>query len=555
MRIARVHIENYRSIKKLDIYPSNYCALIGENNAGKSNVLRAVNLVLGELWPTDRTFTQDDFYNQDTSRDIIIQVYFDEPIDAWRNMSIKVHGFELRGKAYKRSHRGMPKGTLAADYNCINASGETIKYPAEPLQEGKQARIWYDLKVSRELKEHLPFLYIDILRDYHRQEPGYRWSVLRKLLNVVNTELAHDKTQFKVLTPAGEEKMTRKEAFEYKLREAYNYLQMPELMEIEARINQNTRDEMGLDQEDISIHFAPYDPVDVYKNLQMFVEQMGISTSAERVGAGMQSAIVTAIFRTYEEMKKDGAVFAIEGPEMFMHPQKERYFHEVLHSISTNNQVFLTTHSREFLNIYHPEEVCLIRRNQTEGTKAVICPEQKITEAVKNELKLLNYFDTERNELFFAKGLILVAGSTEKHFISYIGHRLGRDLNRHGISVIDCGGSRSLWLYKQVADAFLIPCVSIIPEGFLDEEMVALIGPNGLFAIADGDRPGILWPQGIDELKSAMEYYDSEGLATVSVSLVQAIKTIIEKTRDTGAAREHINAWGSEGSEKEEGER
>lgn len=44
MKISRVYIENYRSIKKLDFSPGNYCVLIGENNAGKSNILKAVNL-------------------------------------------------------------------------------------------------------------------------------------------------------------------------------------------------------------------------------------------------------------------------------------------------------------------------------------------------------------------------------------------------------------------------------------------------------------------------------------------------------------------------------
>ena len=56
MKISRVYIENYRSIKRLDFTPGNYCVLVGENNAGKSNILKAVNLVLGETWPTDRTF-------------------------------------------------------------------------------------------------------------------------------------------------------------------------------------------------------------------------------------------------------------------------------------------------------------------------------------------------------------------------------------------------------------------------------------------------------------------------------------------------------------------
>ena len=30
MKISRVHIENYRSIKSLDFSPNNYCALIGD---------------------------------------------------------------------------------------------------------------------------------------------------------------------------------------------------------------------------------------------------------------------------------------------------------------------------------------------------------------------------------------------------------------------------------------------------------------------------------------------------------------------------------------------
>ncbi len=69
MRIARVHIENYRSIKELDFKPGPYCVLIGENNSGKSNILRALSIALGEAWPTERMFSEEDFYNQDTSND------------------------------------------------------------------------------------------------------------------------------------------------------------------------------------------------------------------------------------------------------------------------------------------------------------------------------------------------------------------------------------------------------------------------------------------------------------------------------------------------------
>lgn len=124
MKIARVHIENYRSIKQLDFSPNNYCALIGENNAGKSNILKAINLVLGETWPTDRTFTEEDFNDYNTENDIVIQIYFDSTIDEWRNnCKCEIAGFELRGKAYKRRVKSKPAGTLVVDFVCIDKKG------------------------------------------------------------------------------------------------------------------------------------------------------------------------------------------------------------------------------------------------------------------------------------------------------------------------------------------------------------------------------------------------------------------------------------------------
>ena len=46
MRISRVQIDNYRNLKHVDIELGNIVALIGENNSGKSNFLRAISIPL-----------------------------------------------------------------------------------------------------------------------------------------------------------------------------------------------------------------------------------------------------------------------------------------------------------------------------------------------------------------------------------------------------------------------------------------------------------------------------------------------------------------------------
>ena len=195
MKISRVHIENYRSIKSLDFSPNNYCALIGENNAGKSNILKAINLVLGETWPTDKTFTEEDFNNCDTSKDIVIQIYFDKFIEFWKNTTCKIAGFELRGKAYKKRVGTKPAGTLVVDFVCIDKKGKPCQYPATPYKEGERyTGQYYQLKVSKELREKIPFIYVDVMRDYNRQDPSNRWSILRRLFNDINTSLSSDKT-------------------------------------------------------------------------------------------------------------------------------------------------------------------------------------------------------------------------------------------------------------------------------------------------------------------------------------------------------------------------
>ena len=472
MKISRVHIENFRSIKQLDFSPGNYCALIGENNAGKSNVLKAVNLVLGETWPTDRSISEEDFHGYDTSKDIVIQVYFDEVIDEWRNnCKCEVCGFELRGKAYKRRVKTKPAGTITVDFCCIDKNGKPCQYPATPYKSGERYTGQYmSLKVSRELKEKVPFIYVDVMRDYSKQDPGNRWSILRRLFNDINLSLSSDKALVTVKTKDGEQKMTRKQAFEFKIKEAYSYLQTDEFLSVEEKIRVNSLEQMGIEPQDgdIAIGFDTYDTMNVFKNLQLYVDQMGISTTADMVGAGLQSAIVIAIFRTYEEIKKEGAIFAIEEPEVYLHPQKQRYFSNILANLGVQNQVFITTHSPTFVRLYEPENVCLIRRNNDDGTTAKICAKEHLISSEKEALKIENYFDNQRNEMFFAKAVLLVEGATEKFVFPMVSRLMGIDFDRYGISTIECGGKGNLCTFAKVASAFNIPYVVVADDDIKD---------------------------------------------------------------------------------------
>jgi putative ATP-dependent endonuclease of the OLD family len=63
MRITRVRIENFRSIKNLDIELGDTTVLIGQNNSGKTAILDAVRIALTRRWGQRGTgFTEYDVH-------------------------------------------------------------------------------------------------------------------------------------------------------------------------------------------------------------------------------------------------------------------------------------------------------------------------------------------------------------------------------------------------------------------------------------------------------------------------------------------------------------
>jgi putative ATP-dependent endonuclease of OLD family len=46
MKIRKVTILNFRNLKDISIYPTKTTVIVGENNAGKSNFIHALRLVL-----------------------------------------------------------------------------------------------------------------------------------------------------------------------------------------------------------------------------------------------------------------------------------------------------------------------------------------------------------------------------------------------------------------------------------------------------------------------------------------------------------------------------
>ena len=132
------------------------------------------------------------------------------------------------------------------------------------------------------------------------------------------------------------------------------------------------------------------------------------------------------------------------------------------------NQVFYATHSTEFIDLAEYETLCIVKKPFVTGTKLNQAQSLTIEEGSKEQLKLLTEFDSKRNEVFFARKVLLVEGATEKYSLPYIFQQKGLNINEFGISITDVGGKGNLIFFAKISNLFLgVAKESVIVEGNL----------------------------------------------------------------------------------------
>lgn len=413
MMIKKLTIENFRSIEKLEVELSNLNALIGPNSSGKTNILRALDLVVGATYPSIRSFDESDFYLHDTSRKIIIKVIFEEPI-TYQNY--KVYGFNL---SYINGKDNI------MDYVAIDNHGAPLKY------SGKE------IKVNNEMREKVNMMYLPLDRQAYQQISPSLWKIYGKLLKHIANKLdAGSKLQFK---------SDIENSF-------YNNIFKDTIVEdTENLLKKYVKEQTGLN---LNLKLSILDPADVLKNLRPFIiDKDNFEVNVENEGAGVQSAVAIAIARVYAEIVQQPLILAIEEPELFLHPHACRHFYKILKELSQKGvQVIYTTHERSFVNVADLDSILLIKK-ENGGTKVYKCNSN-----IENidRIKMASKFDEEINEVFFANKVILVEGPDDKIACKLALEKLGVELDKHNISVIDCGGNTGIIPMVRILKSFNI---------------------------------------------------------------------------------------------------
>jgi hypothetical protein len=220
----------------------------------------------------------------------------------------------------------------------------------------------------------------------------------------------------------------------------------------------------------------------------------GNESPVNRTGHGLQRALVLtllqhlAVARGVEPEKKDGQeppasgenlaaatmpdlLLAIEEPELYQHPNRQRHFAQVLMDLATGDipgvaqrtQVLYCTHSPLFVGIDRLNQLRLLRKQSADASKPKTTKLiQASLDQVADELwvaqgkpgeqwtgetlrpRLQAIMTPWMNEGFFADVVVLVEGEEDRAAILAQAASAGLQLEREGIAVIPCMGKNSI---------------------------------------------------------------------------------------------------------------
>ncbi|WP_457637075.1 ATP-dependent nuclease [Oceanithermus sp.] len=468
MRIDRVKISNFRSIRELEFVAQPNTVLIGPNNHGKSNILRALEFALSSKHKP----SEEDFFKTggDRVKEMFVELLFTN-LDDQERKTFNKYLLDDQSICIRKIARINDDGKVETSYHgYVLEKGSS----APILEEGNllgtknvAAGIFPDFYLIPAIKEVTDELKIKTT------------TTMGKLLNLLIEEMVKEDPSF--------------EEAKKRLHEAAQKLSLGGPGSPLERVKKTLVDELSDWDVDVLIEIdAP--PIEKLLESGFDIKlDDGIPTSPDRKGHGLQRALFFALIRAWAKAsKQDSAnigatkprkkssstVFAIEEAELYLHPQAQKKLTYLLQDITQreNYQVFLTTHSPHFVDLSNHRSIILVSKpDLSTGTTVRQVADDLFSgdsiEDRKKRFRLAHWINPDRSEMFFARKVVFVEGETEKVVFPYVAHKLG--VFDPEISIIDCGSKFNLPLYIEIANAFKLNYIVVHDEDPLPDPIPA----------------------------------------------------------------------------------
>lgn len=489
--ISRVKIKNFRNFKYVDVLLGHKAVIIGENNVGKTNFLRALQLILDpSLSDEDRNLEETDFNEN-----------IENPMENGEIIEVSIY----------ISNYSNNKTILAVLSDAtITEDGEEkllITYRFEPIQrdDGKCEYEFHIFKGGDETKKfdnrdrkYLNLKVIKALRDVENELRNTKISPINKLLKQYDI----DKEELKRIAES------------YKIT-GQDVLSLDEIIDLTNNINSKFSKILGTEDFNVSLKTLEVEPNKILSSLKLLMDKRNTSDVSLGVNNILYISLILQLLqdktiptylnekqyveleqkensgilsKVYSKSEKNNyflknnltenenneiynfmarnystnegvTILAIEEPEAHLHPTYQRLiYRDVIRN--SDNSVLLTTHSTHITSITPIASMVNIHYEKNES-KMYSTRTLNLTE--KELIDIERYIDVKRGEIYLGKGVLLVEGITEEYLIPKFAELIGKCLDERGIIICNVDSTDFL-PYAKLLKNLNIP-YAIITDG------------------------------------------------------------------------------------------
>lgn len=543
MRITRIEIRNFRSIRHVVVDLGDTTVFVGPNNAGKTAILDALRIALTRRWGQRGTgfgdydvHLTDDSADPRTSDGVSIELRSDEPEPGdWPDAVTEDLGdiIQIDPFSDRRWVTLRVQWSWNEDADAFEPTWDFLDAKRDPLVGRSARRVNLD-----RFWRYLPVFYLGALRDVRDEFSSRSSQFWGRLLRALEIPADVEVEAVRVL-----------DELDQRLLKADPRLDaMAETLSGATRIASRDR-EGGL-----ALRMAPLKTRDLLARAEIILRNEPDSPwlPLRRQGQGVQSLSVIFLFQVFVEhllgeLYEEGSepLLALEEPETHLHPQAVRTLWH--HVANLPGQKVVTTHSPYFVQHVPFRDLRLVRLTPN-GTQVSSLPASFSTsiphfngldEIVANSDELLTYevvsetltvrgaldrptyrsllalcgahqdrtelerklrdvrerssryiadddlqaLETQaqrmRGDIFFAERWLIVEGQADYLIVHASAHALGYDLDQHGVAVIDAQNNGNPGIFAALARALNVPWLAVVDGDDGGNDMIKSIRKRG----------------------------------------------------------------------------
>lgn len=449
-RLTEVRIRNFRGIEDLKLDLDETTVLIGENNSGKTAVLKAIELCLSRPGGSDRRLFDDYDYHlasetasPEDAAPIGIRLRFRElkPNGVPREVQESLAEVLVVGDGGRRQLT--LQVTSGYDRDRLDFVEESVFLDVEgrPMKPATAA-------LAADLRRAVPVNFLSALRDAGREfrPRGQFWREFLSARDLSGEDRAHFEAEMAALN--------------LKLIESH-----PPLREVRAR----------LDRAGEVITFGTDDPVIVdalpsrasallSQARVNLASRQGAMLPLERQGEGARSLAVLLLFDAYlrrrlgEEGEAALPITILEEPEAHLHPAAVRLLMDRIQEFP--GQKIVSTHSGD-----------IVGGLDSASVRRLVYREGRVR-AYRADLDSMNEKDRQtfqrmirrgRGDLLFARCWLLHEGETEAVLFAGVAEAMGCPFDQCGVATVPCADVVKRSLFR-LANQFGIPWLLVCDD-------------------------------------------------------------------------------------------